>query len=110
MVDPLTGLPNRRASIRGLIHAAARAKREEGAVSLVLIDLDHFKMINDTLGHDADDRVLRKVGPVLGRVIRHDELCARIGGDEFAVLVHGPIQSAVPRCAQGSVRRFLGPG
>jgi diguanylate cyclase (GGDEF)-like protein len=94
MVDPLTGLPNRRAAIRGLIHAAARAKREEGAVSLVVVDLDHFKTVDDTLGHDAGDRVLRRVGSVLRRVIRQDEFCARIGGDEFALLVHGSIQAA----------------
>ena len=94
MVDPLTGLPNRRAAIRGLIQSAARSRRAEGAVSLVLIDLDHFKVINDTLGHDAGDRVLRKVGAVLAQGVRHDELCARIGGDEFALIVDGPVGAA----------------
>lgn len=105
MVDPLTGLPNRRAAIRGLVHAGARAKRGEEAVSLVLIDLDHFKAINDTLGHDAGDRVLRRVGAVLTRVARQDELCARIGGDEFALLVHGSVNAA--RSAGRRVRSAL---
>jgi diguanylate cyclase (GGDEF)-like protein len=105
MVDTLTGLPNRRAAIRGLVHAAARVKRAEGAVSLVLVDLDHFKTINDTFGHDAGDRVLRKVGSALTRVVRHDELCARIGGDEFALIVRGPIRAA--RSAARRVRSAL---
>lgn len=107
MVDPLTGLPNRRAAIRGLIQGATRAKRAEAEVSLVLIDLDHFKIVNDTLGHDAGDRVLRKVGAVLARVVRHDELCARIGGDEFAVIVNGSVQAAksAARRVRSALRR-----
>ncbi len=94
MVDPLTGLPNRRAAIRALIQSASRARRERGKVSLVLVDLDHFKVVNDTLGHDAGDRLLRKVGAALAQVVRQGELCARIGGDEFAVILDAPITAA----------------
>ena len=105
MVDPLTRLPNRRAGIRELVHAAARARRGEAHASLVLLDLDHFKTINDTLGHDVGDRVLRKVGRVLSDVVRHDEVCARIGGDAFALIVRGPLGAA--RAAARRLRSAL---
>ncbi len=87
MVDPLTNLPNRRAAICGILRGAARAKREGTALSLVLIDLDDFKSVNERGGHEAGDRVLRSVGGVLARIVRTGELAARIGGDEFAVVV-----------------------
>jgi diguanylate cyclase (GGDEF)-like protein len=102
MVDALTGLPNRRAAIRGLIHAAARARRTDGALSVVLIDLDDFKRVNDTLGHDGGDRLLRHIGAVLAREVRRDELCARIGGDEFLILITDGLDAA-----QAAAQRVL---
>jgi diguanylate cyclase (GGDEF)-like protein len=87
MVDPLTNLPNRRAAICGILRGSARARREGTALSLVLIDLDDFKSVNELGGHEAGDRVLRNVGAILARIVRAGELAARIGGDEFAVVV-----------------------
>ncbi|WP_050803272.1 MULTISPECIES: putative bifunctional diguanylate cyclase/phosphodiesterase [Protofrankia] len=87
--DWLTGLGNRRLL---MARAAAEMRRqaETGrSVALVMIDLDRFKIINDTLGHSAGDRVLQAVAERLRRGIRADDVVARLGGDEFAVLVTG---------------------
>lgn len=88
-VDPLTKLPNRRAVIRALVREAARARRSNAGVSLVLIDLDDFKQVNERRGHQGGDRLLRRVGSTLRRTTRGGELCGRIGGDEFALVVSG---------------------
>src|SRR5262249_40147776 len=72
-VDSLTGLPNRRAALRALMREAGRARRNEGALSLVLLDLDDFKAVNERGGHAAGDRVLRGVGQVLRAATRSDE-------------------------------------
>jgi diguanylate cyclase (GGDEF)-like protein len=93
-VDPLTGLPNRRALLRALAREAARARRHGGDVALVLVDLDYFKQVNERQGHPAGDRVLRDVGRQLAAATRREELCARIGGDEFAIVVAGGLQQA----------------
>ncbi len=93
-VDFLTGLPNRRASVRALIREAARARRTGGALSLVLIDLDDFKAVNEERGHPAGDRLLRRVGARLREVTRENELCGRIGGDEFALVIAGDLSLA----------------
>jgi diguanylate cyclase (GGDEF)-like protein len=99
-VDPLTGLPNRRAAMRAAAREAARARRREGDVSLVLIDLDDFKAVNETKGHLAGDRVLREVGAELARATREHELSARVGGDEFAMIISGDLHDA-----QGAAHR-----
>jgi diguanylate cyclase (GGDEF)-like protein len=88
-VDPLTGLPNRRGVMVALLRGAARSRRQSSRLSLVLLDLDNFKRINEQQGHDAGDRVLRRVGRVLRRATRQDEVCGRVGGDEFVVVVLG---------------------
>jgi diguanylate cyclase (GGDEF)-like protein len=94
-VDPLTSLPNRRAAVRGLVREAARARRTNGgAVSLVLVDLDEFKQVNEREGHLAGDRLLRRVGHQLARATRSHELVARIGGDEFALVIAGGLAEA----------------
>jgi diguanylate cyclase (GGDEF)-like protein len=82
LTDELTGLPNRRALLRRL-EAQTRAKRK---TALLLIDLDHFKELNDTLGHHVGDRLLAQIGPRLGEVLGPDDVLARLGGDEFAVI------------------------
>ena len=82
--DPVTGLPNHRAYHDALAQAVERARSEGGALSVIAIDLDHFKEINDTHGHPAGDEVLREVARRLTHVARRGELVARIGGDEFA--------------------------
>ncbi|CAA7613511.1 ammonium transporter [Magnetospirillum sp. UT-4] len=91
--DPLTGLPNRRAFFdqvrRGL--AAARRTGRDGAV--MYLDLDGFKAVNDSMGHEAGDALLRQVAARLSKVLRETDMLARLGGDEFALLlaeIHAP--------------------
>ena len=84
--DPLTGLPNRaRFADLLAVHATSARERDQG-FSVLMIDLDRFKPINDTLGHAAGDLVLRKVADRMASVVRKEDLVARLGGDEFAVL------------------------
>ena len=93
--DPLTGLPNRRQLSESLTRALAGAERYEQPLSLLMIDLDHFKQINDAHGHDVGDRVLRAVAACLREVLRESDLYGRWGGDEFlAVLVQTPLEGA----------------
>ena len=87
--DLLTGLPNRSLFLDRLAHAMHRASREAGNVALLFIDLDRFKSINDSFGHDIGDRVLIKVAERLKRVVREEDSVARIGGDEFTVILEG---------------------
>ena len=84
--DPLTGLANRRSFDRELGAVAARAGRSSPA-PLGMGDIDHFKRVNDTHGHEVGDEVLRIVGEVLLAHVRRDSLVARVGGDEFGVLL-----------------------
>ncbi|WP_296945102.1 bifunctional diguanylate cyclase/phosphodiesterase [uncultured Massilia sp.] len=85
--DPLSTLPNRRLLLERLDAAAARAAREHRHGAVLLVDLDHFKAINDGLGHDAGDRVIRAVAARLRAAVRDGGSVARLGGDEFAVLL-----------------------
>jgi diguanylate cyclase (GGDEF)-like protein len=86
-VDPLTDLANRRAFERELARSLAYVKRHGTTVALLYLDLDDFKRVNDRHGHSAGDAVLRAVASVLGRHVRDSDLVARIGGDEFALLL-----------------------
>ena len=85
--DPLTGLPNRALFSDRLNQELARAKRQHGRFAMVFIDLDHFKSINDNLGHDVGDQVLRRVAKQFQSSIRAADTVGRIGGDEFVVLL-----------------------
>jgi diguanylate cyclase (GGDEF)-like protein len=86
--DGLTGLPNRTLFHDRLERAIAAAARDPGRhVAVLLMDLDHFKDINDTLGHPAGDRVLVEVAQRLSRALREEDTITRLGGDEFAVLL-----------------------
>lgn len=85
--DALTGLANRRSGSRAVQQAVARAKRSDAPLSVLMVDLDRFKQINDTLGHEAGDRVLAVVGNVLPGGVRLGDQCVRWGGEEFLVLL-----------------------
>ena len=99
--DPLTGLPNRSYFQDFLGLALARAQREKSQVSLLFIDLDRFKHINDSQGHEVGDQVLRVVANRLDEQLRADDFVARLGGDEFAVImIHPPASRAASRVAR----------
>jgi diguanylate cyclase len=88
LTDPLTGLVNRRAFNLELRAVDARASSSSPA-HLAMVDIDHFKQVNDTHGHDLGDEVLRIVGEVLVAKVRRDSVVARLGGDEFGLLLPG---------------------
>jgi two-component system, cell cycle response regulator len=85
--DALTGIANRRSFEEALDHDISRSIRSHEELTLVLVDLDHFKVLNDRYGHQAGDEVLRKVGAVLRAACRESDTPARYGGEEFAVLL-----------------------
>ncbi len=85
--DPLTGLPNRALFNDRLNRELARANRQHGRFAMVFIDLDHFKPINDTFGHDVGDQALRQVARQLQDCVRAADTVGRLGGDEFVVLL-----------------------
>lgn len=85
--DPLTGLYNRRAMLERLERALEGARRDERAGALLLLDLDGFKQVNDTLGHDAGDEMLVRIATRLQTVLRKTDIVARLGGDEFAIIL-----------------------
>jgi diguanylate cyclase len=93
--DALTGLANRRAFAERLDAELARAARDGTPLAVVLVDVDGFKRVNDSRGHDAGDETLREVARVLESARRRHDLAARIGGDEFAVLLAGGDEDAV---------------
>ena len=99
--DTLTGLPNRALFDNRLKHALA--KRRPGKVAVVMLDLDRFKNVNDTLGHHAGDALIREFGVRLSGLLREGDTVARLGGDEFALL----IEDAVPTTLQRLCERIL---
>ena len=106
ITDRLTGLANRRAFDDALASEVERAKRFAGTVGLVLIDLDNFKSINDTHGHQQGDLVLREVARVLRESSREIDHPARYGGEELALVLPGPIRGRVqPRRARARADR-----
>ncbi|GAA5216225.1 hypothetical protein GCM10025776_15940 [Corallincola platygyrae] len=86
-VDELTGLPNRSVFTRSMQHSVAKAKRSNRKMALLFIDLDRFKLINDTLGHDYGDQVLKTVSERFKECIREVDILARLGGDEFVLMI-----------------------
>ncbi len=85
--DPLTRLPNRLLFQDRLLHATGRATREHQELAVMFIDLDRFKNVNDTLGHQVGDQLLEQVAAALGTRLREGDTLARLGGDEFVVLL-----------------------
>ncbi|MDQ3697453.1 MAG: GGDEF domain-containing protein [Gemmatimonadota bacterium] len=87
LTDPLSGCLNRRGLDTALTREIARAVRSGGELSLIALDIDHFKRVNDCFGHLAGDAVIREMGALLRGVVRTADIVARLGGDEFAVLL-----------------------
>ena len=109
--DPLTDLPNRQLVLDRLGHALARTERREGSgVAVLFVDLDRFKVINDSLGHEAGDLLLVAVGARLMGCLRPEDTLARFGGDEFVVLVEDieGLAQAI-RLAERLIDRLEGP-
>jgi diguanylate cyclase (GGDEF)-like protein/PAS domain S-box-containing protein len=102
--DTLTGVPNRALLADRLTQALARAKRDRGLMAVCYVDLDGFKQVNDSFGHDAGDKVLVEVTRRIRDAVREDDTVARLGGDEFVVLLVG--LQAAEECV-GSLHRML---
>src|SRR5229473_902386 len=100
MVDPLTGLYNRRFAEHRLAAEVARSERKGHPLTILTLDLNSFKQINDTYGHPAGDQVLQEFAAHLNKVIRGADLAVRLGGDEFLVLL--------PECTLEQLRLVLG--
>jgi two-component system, cell cycle response regulator len=92
--DPLTGLFNRRYFERRLREESAHAKRHKRPFALVMLDLDHFKLVNDTYGHEDGDMVLRHVAEVALASLREDDIACRYGGEEFVLLLRATTGTA----------------
>mgnify|MGYP006170840625 CR=1 FL=1 len=98
--DALTGLPNRRLLVDELRRAINRSRRQRVPIAVAFLDLEHLERFNERLGHAAGDGVLRRVAAVLAQQLRDSDVAARIGGDEFAVLLD--------RCSESSARTTVG--
>jgi diguanylate cyclase (GGDEF)-like protein/PAS domain S-box-containing protein len=101
--DHLTGLPNRRLLIDRLKHALASCLRSGREGALLLIDLDNFKTLNDTLGHDIGDLLLKQVAHRLESCVREEDTAARIGGDEFVVMLESLSTETMGAAAQAKL-------
>jgi diguanylate cyclase (GGDEF)-like protein len=108
ITDPLTGLMNRRQFETSLSQEAARARRY-GAMSLLMVDVNLFKHVNDTYGHQIGDEALKLVAKVLNSCTRSTDICARLGGDEFAIILPhtdgeeaGAVRERIMRCMSHS--------
>ena len=108
--DPLTGLPNRLLFVDRLNTAAARQDRaEDSGLAVLFLDLDHFKLVNDTHGHQTGDRVLVEVAARLAQAVRAADTVARLGGDEFAVICEGADAASAALVASRIQQAFKGP-
>ncbi len=89
VTDPLTGLANRRGGEQNIANEISRAKRQKSSLSCILLDIDRFKDINDTYGHQAGDQLLREISALLRRTVRAYDILVRWGGEEFLVVLPG---------------------
>jgi diguanylate cyclase (GGDEF)-like protein len=98
--DALTGLYNRTFFAEALNAAILAASRTAGPIGVVFSDIDHFKKLNDTYGHQFGDEVLRSVGQIYNEVLRKSDVVARYGGEEFVVLVHQPTEKGLEKLSE----------
>ena len=105
--DPLTNLPNRTLFGELLEHALRRAQRTGTAVAVLFLDLDRFKVVNDSLGHDSGDELLAALGQRLANVLRPGDVVARFGGDEFTVLCEDLEPGVADRQSIGVAERLI---
>ncbi|HZZ91531.1 MAG TPA: EAL domain-containing protein [Usitatibacter sp.] len=103
--DPLTGLANRNLLQDRLQQAIAAARREGGAVAAVFLDVDHFKVVNDSLGHGMGDELLRRIGTRLEASVRESDTVARHGGDEFVLVL--PMRESDPAALESGITRLM---
>ena len=106
-IDSLTGLLNRAYLDSRLHQEVERAKREGGTLAVLIADIDNFKTINDTFGHQTGDAVLKRVGSVIRSAVRVFDVCARYGGDEFAIVMPNSDRASALACAERIRRRLL---
>jgi len=106
--DALTGLPNRQAIMNRAEKEFARARQTQLPLSIVMIDVDHFKAINDQHGHAAGDHVLKEVGAICQDVLRGSDVIGRIGGEEFVLLLPGAPQASAEQVAERMRARLAG--
>jgi diguanylate cyclase (GGDEF)-like protein/PAS domain S-box-containing protein len=107
--DPLTGLPNRTLLADRLEHALARADRRRALVAVLFLDLDNFKVVNDSLGHEVGDQLLIAVAERLRACLRPEDTVARLGGDEFAVLLEDADRGRAIRVAERVTQELHAP-
>ena len=105
--DELTGLPNRRLFLDRLALSLERARRMESKAALLVIDLNHFKQVNDSLGHHAGDVLLKKVSSIFSSRVRRSDTVARTGGDEFSLILEEPTNRSNAKLVARSLMKML---
>ncbi len=105
--DELTGLPNRRLFLDRLAISLERARRMESKAALLVIDLNHFKQVNDSLGHHAGDLLLKKVSDIFQSRVRRSDTVARTGGDEFSLILEEPTNRSNAKRVAKSLMEML---
>lgn len=100
VTDPLTGLFNRRHLDASLTTEVARSRRHSSPLSLLMLDVDHFKRVNDTYGHNTGDLVLKCLGKCIMQLVRDTDIVVRYGGEEFAVIAPHTFLSAAEALAE----------
>jgi diguanylate cyclase (GGDEF)-like protein len=100
LTDELTKLPNRRALAQRFLQEMQRARRHQKAISFLMIDLDHFKQVNDTYGHLNGDAVLAELASILRSGLRESDVCARYGGEEFGLILTETTESGARTLAE----------
>ncbi len=106
ILDPLTGLYNRRYMQEYLEQEISRASRMQGSIGITLLDIDHFKELNDQFGHDAGDKVLEGLAGILQSQVREGDICCRYGGEEFLLILPGSSYQATMERAE-TLRRVV---